>query len=141
MIQVFDPQEWIIQIKSVYLFKRGKVVSICGNLVQILKSETPQVFLQQGPRQGSRIAGAKKVVNVLESNIKANSQKNVPGKVQFPNKWGGVRGGGGRVCITKEKPFSYAKEKLVLLKIQCIKHIYSFWNKLFIFDYEISRNS
>ena len=45
MIQVLDPREWIIQIKSVP-HKSRKVVSICGNLGAILKSETPQVFLK-----------------------------------------------------------------------------------------------
>ena len=48
MIQVLDPQEKIIQIKSVQ-YKSGKVVCTCGNLVQILISETLQVFLQQNP--------------------------------------------------------------------------------------------
>ena len=49
MIQVLHSQESIIQMKSVR-YKSGKVVSICGNLDQILKSETPKVFLQQGVR-------------------------------------------------------------------------------------------
>ena len=82
MIQVLDPQEWIIQIKSVR-YKREKVISICGNLSQILKSETPQVFLQQNPRRDSWSAGAKKVLIVLENDTKENSQENVPGKVWF----------------------------------------------------------
>ena len=48
MIQVLDSQESIIQIKSAR-YKRGKVVSICCNLGQNLKSETTKAFLQQSP--------------------------------------------------------------------------------------------
>ena len=39
MIQVLDPQEWNIQIESAG-YKNGKVFSICGDLGEILKSET-----------------------------------------------------------------------------------------------------
>ena len=46
MIQVLDPQEWIIQVKS-FGYKGRKLVSICGNLGQIVKSKTARVFLQQ----------------------------------------------------------------------------------------------
>ena len=46
MIEVLDPQEWIIQTKSVE-YTGGLVVSTCGSLDQILKSETAQVFLQK----------------------------------------------------------------------------------------------
>ena len=88
MIQVLDPQEWIIQIKSVR-YKSEKIVSICGNSDQILKSETPQVFLKQNPRRDSGSAGAKKVLVIFEKNTKENSQENVPGKVRFQKKWVG----------------------------------------------------
>ena len=60
MIQVLDLQESIIQIQSVR-YKSGKVVSIWGNLGQILRSEIPQVFIQQGQRRDSASAWAKKI--------------------------------------------------------------------------------
>ena len=88
MIQVLDPQEKIIQIKSVQ-YKSGKVVCTCGNLVQILISETLQVFLQQNPRWDSESAGAKKVFDVFENDTKENFQEYVPGQARFQKKWVG----------------------------------------------------
>ena len=82
MIQILDSLESIIQIKSVR-YKSEKVVSICGNYGQILKSETPKVFLQQAPRQDSGITGAKKVSDVFENDTVENSQESIPGKAQF----------------------------------------------------------
>ena len=118
MIQVLDPQEWIIQIKSVR-YKRGKVVSICDNLGQILKSETLQVFLQQNPQRDSGSARAKKVLEVFENDTKENSQENVPRKVRFQKTWvGGLAfvvhpppsfvGG----LYNKEKTFQSCKRKV-----------------------------
>ena len=46
LIQDLDPQEWIIQIKSVRC-KSGKVASSGGYLGQALKLEILQVLLQQ----------------------------------------------------------------------------------------------
>ena len=82
MIQVLDSLESIIQIKSVR-YKSEKVVSICGNFGQILKLETPKVFLQQAPRQDSGITGAEKVSDVFENDTIENSQESIPGKAQF----------------------------------------------------------
>ena len=43
----------------------------------------------QGPRRDSRSPEAKKVLNVLENDTKANFQENIPDKVRFQKKlWG-----------------------------------------------------
>ena len=46
--------------------------------------------LFQGLRQDARSAGAKKVLDALENDTKANFQENIPGKVQFQKKWGAM---------------------------------------------------
>ena len=43
-------------------------------------------LLAQGPRRDSGSTGAKKVLDALENDIKANFQENIPGKVRFQKK-------------------------------------------------------
>ena len=91
MIQVLDLQESIIQIQSVR-YKSGKLVSIWGNLGQILRSEIPQVFIQKGQRRDSVSAWAKKKLDIFKIDTKQNSQESIPGKVRFQKKWSGKHG-------------------------------------------------
>ena len=55
----------------------------------------------QGPQQDSLSDRARQVLNALGNDTEVDFQENIPGKVQFPKKWGG---GGYRSFLREPAP-------------------------------------